>query len=352
MIPVSERIVILYTFSWIVRLWGCVRRGRQPLVRGREWFFDVPVEPGFYDGAGKRLLRRYRLRMLVPFAIDIPFAIAIFRSGHLTLLLWLVIGVSVFIHLNHVFSVDLAERQARPFAVPGSGQPVSRIAVSLQSRRLRDYANPRIEWTIALLSIGTIAWLIRYYLAAPDRYDLRFVLGAPLLVLYMQAGLLVVKRAVLAWRRAVPQDHAAEYLAVVEQTRRVYLLICDCYRLTMTLSLVWWPVRLSMSAQGADLMEAIWFGASMAVAAGTTVWIEIKRRQLVDLSVRARPATLPDFLHQSEIPRWPVCYEPSTPMLMLNGAQGRSLNLANSLAQLSAAYLAGFAVLIFAIRHL
>jgi hypothetical protein len=88
--------------------------------------------------------------------------------------------------------VDLAERQARPFAVPGRGQPVSRIALSLHSRRLRDYANPRIEWTIGLLSIGTIAWLTRYYLAAPDRHDVRFVFGAPLLVLYVQAGMLVV----------------------------------------------------------------------------------------------------------------------------------------------------------------
>ena len=61
--------------------------------------------------------------------------------------------------------------------------------------------------------------------------------------------------------------------------------------------------------------------------------------------MRARPVKLPDFLHQSEIAKWPVCYQPSAPMLMLKGARGYSLNLANSLSHLGAAYLAGLVVL-------
>ena len=48
----NQFMVIFYVFFWIVRINGCVRRGRQPLLRGPEWFFTVPVEAGFYTGAG------------------------------------------------------------------------------------------------------------------------------------------------------------------------------------------------------------------------------------------------------------------------------------------------------------
>ena len=54
--------------------------------------------------------------MFIPFAVDIPIAIAIFRSGRLVLLNWLILALAALIHLNHLFSVNLAERQARPFA--------------------------------------------------------------------------------------------------------------------------------------------------------------------------------------------------------------------------------------------
>jgi len=67
---------------------------------------------------------------------------------------------------------------------------------------------------------------------------------------------------------------------------------------------------------------------------------------LVRLALRARPVKLPDFLHQSEMARWPVCYQPSAPMLMLKGAHGYSLNLANTLTHLGAAYLIGLVALL------
>jgi hypothetical protein len=78
--------------------------------------------------------------------------------------------------------------------------------------------------------------------------------------------------------------------------------------------------------------------------------VEIKRKQLVMVALRARPVKMPDFLHQSEIATWPVCYQPSAPMLILKGARGYSLNLANTLAHLGAAYVAGLVVLIVFMR--
>jgi hypothetical protein len=61
-------------------------------------------------------------------------------------------------------------------------------------------------------------------------------------------------------------------------------------------------------------------------------------------SLRARPMKMPDFLHAGSSSRL-VCYQPGTPMLLIRGARGYSLNLANRLTQLGAAYLAGLVVL-------
>jgi hypothetical protein len=57
---------VFYGLFWVVRLNGCVRRGRQPLLRGREWLFAVPVRSGFYAQEGRSILRRFRHPLLLP----------------------------------------------------------------------------------------------------------------------------------------------------------------------------------------------------------------------------------------------------------------------------------------------
>ena len=341
--------VVFYILFWLVRINGCIRRGRQPLLRGEEWFFDVHVQPGFYAGAGRRLLRQYWMRMLIPFAVDIPLAVAVLASGRLQLLLPLIVGLSLLIHVNHSFSVRLAERQARAFAIPESRQPAARVALSLTPRRLRDYTNPAFEWTLRMLIVLACAWLVRYYLTAPGHHDFRQVFGVPVTALYLQAGFLIVKRAIVEWRSGVPEEHADAHMAVSEQRRRYYLRVCDWARAANVGSLLFWPVLLSAPAANADRLVDVWLTAWLIVGAIGTVWVELERRRIVRLAMRAIPARLPDLLPESPA-RWPVCYEPSAPMLMLKGARGYSLNMANGVAQFSAAYLAGFAVLIFSLR--
>jgi hypothetical protein len=342
---INQWVVVLYIFFWLVRINGCVRRGRQPLLRGSEWFFNVRVQPEFYTGAGRKILHRYWMRMFIPFAVDIPVAIAIFLSGHLLYLNLLILGLCALIHLNHAFSVDLAERQARVFAVPEAEQPVSSMALSLRPRRLRDYTNRKVEWALALCSAFAFAWLARYYVAAPERQNPGLVFGLPTALLYLQLGMLFVKRVVVEWRTPVPQAQAAEHLEAREETRKYYLRQCDWCRAAVSAQLLFWPIELSASPAGLNRLLSIWFAAWMVIAIVGTVWVEIRRRQLVRVALRARPVKLPDFLHQSEIARWPVCYEPSAPLLMLKGARGYSLNLANRLTHVGAAYLAGLVVL-------
>lgn len=288
--------------------------------------------------------------MSIPFALGIPIAMTIFMPGYLQYAVWLIVAQAALIHLNHSYSVDLAERQARPFAVLKAEQPVASVALSLTPRRLRDYRNRKVEWVLALCNVVALAWLVRYYFASPDHHNLCAVFGIPSFCLYAQVGMLLVKRAVLAWRTPVPQDQAAEHLEAREETRKYYLKVCDWYRAAAAAGALFWPLVISSSPATFNRLKNFWLASWFVITVVGTVWVEFKRKQLVKVALRARPVKMPDLLHQSDIARWPVCYQPSAPMLILRGARGYSLNLANTLARLGAAYLAGMVVLIAFLR--
>jgi hypothetical protein len=346
----NRYVVILWVFSWVIRIRGCVRRVRQPLLRGPEWFFNVHVQPDFYTGEGKKILHGYRLRMLIPFVLDMPITASIFIPEYLQYAPWLLIAQAIWIHVNHVYSVDKAEREARPIAVREAEQPVAEMALSLTPRRLRDYANPKVEWSLALVNVAALALLFRYYFADSQHQNWRVVFGVPAFYLYVQVGVAFVKRVVLAWRTPVPQTQAAEHMEVREETRKYYLKMCDWCRASAAAGMLFWSVVIGTSPAESDRFTRIWLVVWLVIGVVATVLVEMKRKQLVNVTLRARPVKMPDFLRQSEIAKWPVCYQPSAPMLILKGSRGYSLNLANTLAHLGAAYLAGMVVLVFFLR--
>jgi hypothetical protein len=343
---ISQYLIMVYVLFMASRIRGCFRRWQQPLLRGPEWFFNVHVQPGFYEGPGKKILRHYWMRIFIPFALDIPFAIVAVVSGRYQWLGWLVLGSAVLVHLNHSYSVDRAERQARPHAVPEEEQPVATVAFSLTPRRLRDYSNRRFEWILALCNLLSIVLLVRYYSIVPGHHNLHLVFWLPAYFLYMQLGFLLAKQVVVAWGGPLPQAQATEHMKVREETRKYYVKVCDWSRASAAGALLMWPVLLSASPAHFNRIFGLWFVALMVVNVASAVWMEIKRKQLVKLGLSARPVKLPDFLHQSDIARWPVCYQPAAPMLVLRGARGYSLNLGNKLAHFAAAYLAGIIALL------
>jgi len=79
------------------------------------------------------------------------------------------------------------------------------------------------------------------------------------------------------------------------------------------------------------------------------VWHEKGRLAVVKANLRARPIKLPDFAHAESSGRL-LCYQPATPVLLIKGAHGYALNLANGLTQLGAAYLAGLIALFAILR--
>jgi hypothetical protein len=336
----NQLVEINYLLLWgAARVRGCFRRWQQPVLRGPEWFFNVQVQPGFYTGPGKKLLNRYRMRMLMPSAVEIPIAAAILISGHVQNLVWLILGMSVFVHVNHLFSVDLKERQARAFAVAEAEEPVPAMVLSLKTRRLSDYSNRRLDRLLALASIAAIAWVVRYYFQAAGHHDWRIFL-VPAVVLYLEGALLFTKHVILAWRTPVPQAQAEEYVNAREEARKFYFTVCDLNRIPNISMLIVFPFLLKMSPANAQRVVTIWVAAWLAITAVVIVWGEIRRKQVLAVALRARPMRFPDLLGMAAAPSWPICYEPSAPTLVLKGARGYSLNFANTLAQLGALYFA------------
>ncbi len=327
------------------RIRGTFRRWQQPVLRGPEWFFNVQVLPDFYSGEGRKILRGYRMRMLMPVAIEVVIATAIFISGHVQNLVWLILGTAIFIHLNHVFNVDAAERKARPFAVAGAEEPTPSVVLSLKNRRLRDYSNPKLELAIAAVIVGVFAWLARYYMASTEHHNFLFVFALPLFLLYVQFGYLFAKQIIVAWRTPIPQADAEEHLKAQEERRKFYLKFCDISRISNMAGILIWPVFLSVSPNKIKLFVGAWLGSLLLVSSALTIWQEIRRKQVLTLALRTRPAKLPNLLGDMPVPNWPLCYQPSAPMLVLKAARGYSLNLANTLAQMGAVYLAGLGVL-------
>lgn len=343
--------VVFYAMFWPIRINGCVRRGRQPLLRGHDWFFNVRVPDGFYEGAGRTILRQYWLRMLIPFAVDVPWAIWIFETGKLYQLNFLLLVVAALIHVNHLVSKGIAERQAQAYAVPESTRPAARVALSLAPRRLRDYTNPRLERALALVSIASLAWLTRYYLTSPLHPSVKLVFGVPLYLLYTQAGMLIVKRVTIGWPSPVPQDYADEHMRAAEERRRYYARLWDWSRAASVASLALCPWFIALPRPAADRLMTVWMATLVVLAVVATVAVEIKRKQIANLAALATPVPLPNLL-AADRPAWPICYEPSAPALMLRSARGYSFNFGSSIARYSAVYVAGFVLLLFALTHM
>lgn len=346
----AQQAIIFYLVFWPIRINGCIRRGRQPQMRGPEWFLNVRVKPGFYSGEGKKLLHRYWLRMLLPFALDIPVATFLLITGQHFYLNLLVVALAIVIHVNHAFNVQIAERQARPFAAEETEQPVPSMVLSLKTRRLRDYTNWPTEILMALSTVIAGIWLLRFYLAGPDHHNFRLVFGVPLFEFYLQMGMLFAKYGLVAWRTPIPQVQAEEHLNIREERRKLYLTVCDQMRAMTATAIVFWPVVLKTDPALLPKVLNIYFLIFLAISLVQTVWFEIARKRMRNLTLRAQPRALPNFLGQSSDSGWPLCYQPSVPLLLLRSARGYSVNLASRTIQLGAVYMAGFFALILLLR--
>ncbi len=180
-----------------------------PLKNGTGFFLGIEVPPGFYQGAGARWLGRYRALILSVNVILALALIAILISGRWLLLPLWAGGVAV-LHTAALLGFGAYAR-----AKLGASPPVeSRVAISLESRRLRDYFSLPGEAVMAAIIVAS--WLLLLL-----RGDARVDWFAPAVMTYTVMGLFFLAiGAVRIGLPPLPADRPEEHQRWVEESRR------------------------------------------------------------------------------------------------------------------------------------
>jgi hypothetical protein len=207
-----------------------------PLTLAADRFFGFPVPASEADP----LLRRYRRQLLVACAVDICCALAAFFWRGLAALVVEQAVAAILMRFYYSFLGIHFVRKAKLLAVQGSWEPVRSVALSLKTRRLRDYTNLPFELLLALLALGSLTLLAYHFRygeegGPPDRA--RYGAFAALAI-YLQLGGLLVKHSLVRWRMWLPGERTEEYQRWREAVLRYWLWVCDVLRGTFTAALV------------------------------------------------------------------------------------------------------------------
>lgn len=340
---------LLYLLTVAMRYPRLQERWTAPLLRGSEWFFSIAAPPGFLEGPGRGILRGYRMRLFIPWLIELPLLAASLISGHAEYLMWVVLGITLLTRLNFYAARQAAENRARRFEAPEAGAPASTVMLSLQPRTAGNYTNRWVEAIVAVSFAGAFAGLGYLYATSPDQHLTMWLLGWTIFQCYLQFGVLLIKRAIISAPTVAPASNAEEYLAWRESLRRFSTWMCDTMRMIMVPGvLIGIVFAIYKPRLGAGAMNAILLGLFGGVV--IVCWYEWRRRSAhLEVARRTKPAKLPAL---PGVPSQLICFQPGYPMLLLRNANGYALNLASVPAKLAGVYIAGFAGLCIWLVHL
>ncbi|HEY1341883.1 MAG TPA: hypothetical protein VGF59_30430 [Bryobacteraceae bacterium] len=337
--------LIFYLFFCTIRIAPFRRRWRIPFIHGENWFMGVPVPPGFYSGEGRAILKRYRRRLILPFFVEAAAVAAILAAGRPVFLMYLVVTVVLLYTAYSVAIMRAAQKEARPFQVADVARPASAVALPLATRRLTDYANRKLDYALAFVMVASLAWIARFYSDAGQSF--REFWSKPLLIVYLDIGILLAKRGLVVWRTAVPRDRAEEYLDWAERRRRFLLSYCDSFRVWLACALALCAVGLTFSDFWGDPVGRL-IVVAVVLLAGTamTIWLMRRIRKYLADAARLTPVRLPATIEPASGPGGRFCYRPAIPVMLVRGGGGYALNLASSRTQIAALYVAGLVALL------
>ncbi|HEX2120018.1 MAG TPA: DUF1648 domain-containing protein, partial [Thermoanaerobaculia bacterium] len=225
----SSAFVLYGVFAWM------------PVTRGPRAFFGVRVETSYFEGAGKQVLRRYRLVLAAVFLLVVAVAAGLRPLVGEPLVLAgaeLLLGLAAFVLYMRFASA------VRPHATAGGA---TRFASSMRARdtRTRAWLDVLVA-TLALLAF--VAPVLSYDempLRVPIHWDvtgtadgwvdrnLSVILFIPVLGAYLQFFLYVLRRDFAGAKMTLPADSTEEYLAAKEKYLQTNVDTLDWTRLTI-----------------------------------------------------------------------------------------------------------------------
>lgn len=213
--------LLLFTAALIVSFrayWLARRVWNYPLDHGSGYFLGLEVPPGFYEGAGARPLRSYHATVLAEHGIEAAALAALLVSGRWELVpVWA--GGCAVLFVATMAGITAYLRRT----LCAQPQPMPRIAVALETRRLRDHISWQAESLVLL--ILTASWLLLLTHPNPGIDWL-----SPLVTTYSILGLLPAKILVIRSRRPLPADRTLEHHSFADANRRYSLATVDAFR--------------------------------------------------------------------------------------------------------------------------
>jgi hypothetical protein len=344
----EQTFLLFCCFAFAARVLRLLERWKAPLLRGEGWLFSIEVAPDFFYGPGAAILRAYRLRLFLPWMVELPVLAALLYFNQRPYAGAVIVLITLLTRVNYYWARLSAERAARPFEINPAVEEPSAVALSLHPRTLREYTTPWIE---AVLGVSVVAAFVLLAYRYHSAQDLSLISAASLsaaLYVYLQIGLLLVKLGVVHARYAAPSIVTAQHLAWRESLRRFSAACCDYSRLALAAFPL---VAAFLSAHASSQESRLATSLAVLFMAAVALCLEWRRRiQYLRIARRTKPAKLlikPDLPQDAAV----ICFRPSLPALLLNAPNGYSLNLASDSAKAAALYTAGLALLWIALAR-
>ena len=341
----------LAALMWAIRALKVRGLWKHPLRNGEEFFLAQRVGPGFYREAGAALLRRYRLSLFLPLALDAPVIVWLAATGRYLVLVveqWIAMIASVV-----VYNLILVHFSARAAVQPGAAdeRPATTMHLSMAPRRLRDHTNRWVELAIAACVAASLAVLVYAKVTAGADWHLRHAVSGGVVLtvwlLYLQLGLLLLKTVFVRWRIPLPVRRTEDFRRWRSAWLSYHLRLFDALRLIFVLVLTAGMTKLLLPdpypRPAWVALIAFWTVAVLIMI----VYLVREQRRLTAVEREIKPVEL-----VKEFPPSPVAegrflaggllyFNRDNPQVLVRSAQGIALNLGHASPYAWAGYFLG-----------
>lgn len=210
-----------------------------PVLNGKETLFGIVLKTDDFQLHGLPLLREYR-RSLTLAAIACLGAIYLFWK-FLPNSLPIIYIIATFVILYPLIKYLRKTWQLR------DKRTVSRLATPLKPRHLRDFSNYWLETGIILLTLAPFLMLAESYSILPEVVPIHWnaageadgwakksflsVFGLPILAVFLQVFLIILKQDIIQARFRVPAEQAEQVLSLKEISLQANVGLIDWCRL-------------------------------------------------------------------------------------------------------------------------
>src|SRR5215467_7499853 len=114
----SEMMFLIWLLSSVARVPRLVERWKAPFLNGDGRFFGVRVPSDFVQRAGRETLVKYRVRLFLPWIVELPIVSALFAIGRPTAALLVISLITLLTRLNYYADRKMGEDVARKYQIP------------------------------------------------------------------------------------------------------------------------------------------------------------------------------------------------------------------------------------------